>query len=149
MPSKEVPKAVKVDLLCRKVRIWLTARHEGRCVEGEVERQGKEWCSFRDPIDRGHRYFNKTRFVDLWDNGEWVPLFTPTRKKKNPGSYGRNNGNARLTSEQVMEIRAMRLEGVLASEVGRLYGVDPGTIRNIKNGKAWAWVKDEGADNAE
>jgi hypothetical protein len=142
MPRKKVPEALSPDLLCRKVRIWLQKRGEGRFVEGEVERQGKEWCVFPDP-KQGHWYFNKTRWVDLWSEGCWVPLFTPKAVKKNPGSYGRANGNARITPENVMEIRKLMKEGVLARVVGEKFKINETTVRNIDQGKSWSWVKEE------
>jgi hypothetical protein len=47
---------------------------------------------------------------------------------------GEANGRAKLTVEQVLEIRAST-EG--SSAAGRRYGVSPTTIRNIRIGKLW------------
>lgn len=51
---------------------------------------------------------------------------------------GEKNGRAKLTSEQVLEIRASSLSG---TELGRKYGVSKNMISRIRLGLAWNHIK--------
>jgi len=54
-----------------------------------------------------------------------------------PGSHrGVRNGRAKLTPEQVAEIRVNR-EGLSQVRAGRKYGVSPGAIWFIRSGRHW------------
>lgn len=54
------------------------------------------------------------------------------------GRFGSDNGNARLTEEQVLEIRAIRAKhGTAYKELATLYSVAPQTIRQICLGERW------------
>ena len=67
-------------------------------------------------------------------------VFTPENRKKhssykNQGSF---NGHAKLTEEDVLNIRQLHKDGVTNSELYKLYPqVTPSSIRNIINGKTW------------
>lgn len=52
-------------------------------------------------------------------------------------SAGASNPNARLTSEQVAEIRAQSRAGVSRSELARRFGVGTSTVSRIALGQAW------------
>ena len=49
--------------------------------------------------------------------------------------FGENHGLAKLTAEQVLEIRSMR--GVKQVHIAKLYGIDQSHVSNIINGKNW------------
>lgn len=52
--------------------------------------------------------------------------------------YGADNSNAKLTEEDVLNIRQLHKDGVTNSELYKLYPqVTPSSIRNIINGKTW------------
>jgi hypothetical protein len=59
-------------------------------------------------------------------------LCTLCHSRKTPQPIGLRNGNAKLTDDQVIEIRNGRLD---ASKTGRLYGVSPRHVIDIRNGK--------------
>lgn len=53
------------------------------------------------------------------------------------GPRGTRNGRAKLSEEEVLVI--YRSTGSHAS-IARLYGIEPGTIRDIRIGKIWGWL---------
>ena len=55
---------------------------------------------------------------------------------------GEQNGNARLTSEQVRDILAMRASGKGQRAVAATFGVSKTTIRRIERGLTWRHVHD-------
>jgi len=61
-----------------------------------------------------------------------------TRKRTCPGE---KNGSAKLTEENVAEIKKLLSYHILTlREIGELYGVQKSTISNIKRGQTWANV---------
>ena len=62
-----------------------------------------------------------------------------TRKyKKRKGDYsGENNNNAKLTSSQVARVRALHRQGKNSTQIARIMGVDPSTIRKILTRGSW------------
>ena len=54
---------------------------------------------------------------------------------------GRRHPNAVLTEEDVRVIRRRLAEGETMASLGREYGVDLTSIRNIRDRKTWAWVE--------
>jgi hypothetical protein len=61
--------------------------------------------------------------------------------RKNQASVaGTANPRARLTEDQVREIRAELRRGVGPTELGKRYGVGHGTITSIKSGKNWSSI---------
>lgn len=51
---------------------------------------------------------------------------------------GEKHGHAKLTGDQVGEIRQMSSEGARNGDLSRLFGVSRPTISNITHGKRWA-----------
>ena len=67
-------------------------------------------------------------------------VFTEERRKQQSkvGRAGANNGRAKLTEEDVLNIRLLWKEGKTRKEIYELYPhVNPTTIRNIINNKTW------------
>jgi group I intron endonuclease len=54
---------------------------------------------------------------------------------------GTNNENAKLTEEQVREIKIAIANGETGAALARKYGVGHTTISGIKSGRVWAWLK--------
>ncbi|WBK39893.1 transcriptional regulator [Rhodobacteraceae phage LS06-2018-MD07] len=62
-----------------------------------------------------------------------------------PGSAtgrGENNSKAKLTQEQVLEIRRLLKGGKTATAIAKSYGVHQVTISRIKNGQRWGHLSD-------
>lgn len=54
------------------------------------------------------------------------------------GARGQRHRSAKLTPDQVREIRVLLAAGVPQTEAARRYAVNPGTVNNIKSGRTWA-----------
>ena len=62
-------------------------------------------------------------------------------KKGNSFARGERNGSAKLTVENVLEIRSLLEKGgVLHKEIAEIYGVCRTVISMIGSGRAWSWV---------
>lgn len=64
-------------------------------------------------------------------------------KNSPPIMKGSENPSAKLTTDQVMEIKKLILSGVSCSSIGRKFLVSKQTILRIKNGKNWTHLKVE------
>lgn len=62
------------------------------------------------------------------------------RASKGRGAVGERIHTAKLTPEQVIEIRRRFRSGERVSDLARVYGVEKGTIRNAATGQMWRWV---------
>lgn len=63
------------------------------------------------------------------------------RVARNRSARGVDNGRSKLDPDKVLEIKARLAAGETCYGIAKSYGVDPGSIRQIKNGKNWAWVE--------
>lgn len=50
---------------------------------------------------------------------------------------GERNAHAKLTNEQVIEIRRLHAQGMLHRDIGKIYSMSRTNITNIVNGKIW------------
>lgn len=64
-----------------------------------------------------------------------------TLAKKSAASSGENNGNAKLTSDDVIEIRRLLSSKVKATEVSVMFNVSYQIIGDIKRRKTWKHLK--------
>lgn len=67
-------------------------------------------------------------------------VFSDENKKKHKalGKNGDKNGRAKLTTEDVLEIRKLHTNGISNSEIYKLYPqVTPSSIRGVINGTTW------------
>lgn len=72
-------------------------------------------------------------------NLEWI---TPDDNKAHAIANGAiSRGNVKLTESEVGEIKALLSKGWSNPDIGRMFGVDKATIRNIRIGKNWTHVK--------
>ena len=53
------------------------------------------------------------------------------------GLAGEKSGNAKLTDNQVYEIRKMASQGFPSAQIAHLFNVTPQNVSHIRNGKAW------------
>jgi hypothetical protein len=61
--------------------------------------------------------------------------------KKGRISRGIDKHNAKLSEENITEIREDLSSGFSNEEIGKRYGVSGKTISDVKLGKTWGWVK--------
>jgi len=57
------------------------------------------------------------------------------------GYRGHNAGTAKLTEEQVSEIRSLLKEGVMHRKIAEEFGVVRRTVGDINTGRSWRWLK--------
>ena len=74
------------------------------------------------------------------ENCRWADQATQNANRKI--MKGEAHYKARLTADDVREIRILLRQGKSLSEVGRLYGVKNYVIYNISSGRAWKSVTD-------
>jgi uncharacterized protein (UPF0248 family) len=77
-------------------------------------------------------------FNHLWLGTKKDNMRDCVNKDRNYHSRGEKHPKHKLTEEQVKEIRASTLK---RCELGQMYGVAKSTIKDIKNGKNWSWLK--------
>lgn len=53
---------------------------------------------------------------------------------------GERNGDAKLTEAQVLEVRALRAQGLYLRQIAALYGVHLATIHLVATGRTWRHV---------
>lgn len=54
---------------------------------------------------------------------------------------GTENGQSRLTPQQVREIRTMISGGVPPLQIARIFGVSRPAVHHIKSGRTWKWLE--------
>lgn len=94
-----------------------------RCVNPAHLREGTQGDNMRDAQTKGRLPF-----------GERNAMRRPDVRAK---VTGERNPMAKLTTEQVAEIRARRAHGEGNNTLARQYGVSPAMICRIVKGKAW------------
>lgn len=57
------------------------------------------------------------------------------------GKKGEKNPNALLSSKKVLRIRELRSQGKAYPEIGRIIGVEAGTVANVILGRSWSHVQ--------
>lgn len=53
---------------------------------------------------------------------------------------GEDHGNAKLTVEDVLEIRRLRQEGCLLADIGRQFNITDGHVCSIAAKRVWKWL---------
>jgi transposase len=66
---------------------------------------------------------------------------TPNRPTGIKGYRGSTNKSAKLTEEQVIEIKRMLKQGIKSSEIAKRFNVSFQLISRIKLGKNWGWLQ--------
>ena len=109
-----------------------------------------EECSASDLKDREDWWFKYIEKVDGWKlinkqkNGGATKSFKDTSKMKEKQT-GELNGNARLTKEDIIEIKYMLADNVKRSVIANKFSISDTHIYNISKGKRWASVSVGGA----
>ena len=57
-----------------------------------------------------------------------------------PQVRGEQQGNSKLTANDVVEIRFLSLDGLGTAEIAKRYNISPAHVRKLAAGKAWAHV---------
>lgn len=102
------------------------------CNENDSLEEREDWWIKNAP-KMGYKVINKQKF------GKSKSKVKDTSKMKE-AQTGENNGNCRLTKEDVLEIKKMLNEGIKQSQIASEFGVSTTLIHNIKVGNRWASV---------
>ena len=83
-----------------------------------------------------HKDHNKTN--NSVDNLEWLSIKDHGKDNRKHGTQaGVNNGNAKLTIDDIEDIRAMRKAGMKLKDISTIFNVTMGLIGHIANGRSW------------
>jgi group I intron endonuclease len=63
------------------------------------------------------------------------------KQKMSNAKLGSKNNNSILTEEKVIELRKLANEGVKTKDLAIKFDISRTTVRGIKNGRSWSWVK--------
>lgn len=84
--------------------------------------------------DPDHRQKLSNRTKKMWEDGvygdEW-------REKVSISSRGKN---AKLTEDQVREIKRLQANGVKGRDIAKQFNISTQNLTGIKKGRRWAWV---------
>jgi len=152
-------------------RVERSAAVEGPCVEWDGARQAQGYGMTRTKSSgrkllRAHRVKFEEAFgpipggLQVLHRCDNPPCVSPdhlflgtrednTRDMKTKGRYsrvtgpGESNGNARLTEEEVLEIRARFSRGEVGNRLAKEFGVSAKLIYLIRDREVWAHLLDE------
>lgn len=99
----------------------------GPCPEGQIVRHGPG-----GPLD--NRLCNLSYGTPSDNNGA-------DRLRDGTLPRGTRNGSAKLTEEQVIEIKRRSFAGESRASLGREFGVRPETVSHIATGRSWGWLE--------
>lgn len=83
-------------------------------------------------IRTDNRLANLRYDTEAANHADTIKHGTSTRGEKHP--------DAKLTEEDIPEIRKLRSNGATLTEIGNRYGVSAGAIGHVVNGETWHWV---------
>jgi hypothetical protein len=128
-------------------RFWARIKREGDCwiwTGGKNVRNGRVYG--RTYIEGGRRQAFVQRIAYELSTGQLLPRGAIIKQRCdnllciNPNHLyraKRSRANAKLTSNQVIEIREQHAAGTTVAELSRLYGVAQATIDNAVKRKTW------------
>lgn len=108
---------------------WIFQYQTGPIPKGlEVRHRCDNPCCVRmDHLELGTRQDNMSDMV---------------QRGRRASTKGSKNGRAKLTGDQVREIRQHLAEGGLSQrEIAQAYGISQGVVNSIKKGRSWGWLK--------
>lgn len=92
---------------------------------------------------------NGIRSDNSLSNLEWVTYSQNTKhgydvlgnKSKGGKEKSISVANRKLTEEKVLEIRRLRKQGLLLTDIASKFGIHPSYVATIANRRQWAWLK--------
>lgn len=123
---KELQEAYNAD--CKRIKYMILEE----CDASELKDREDWWIKHIQRVD-GWNLINKQK------HGGATKSFNDTSKMKEKQT-GELNGNARLTKDEVIEIKKMLADKVKQSLIADKFGVSGTLISNIKNMKRWSSV---------
>lgn len=81
-------------------------------------------------------HIDRDRTMDHKDNLKWTDRVGNLKNQRR--AIGAENGHAKLTEKQVVEIRSCKTS---ATTLAKKYGVHPKTVRDARKGVTWSYLK--------
>lgn len=112
---------------------------DGRIVHRTVHRLVLEVTAGPRPSDHVARHLNGDRYDNRSSNLAWGTAHQNAADKVRHGTdpRGTRNPMAKLTWQQVREIRALASTGTMQRRIARQFHVSPMTISRIVRGESW------------
>ena len=127
-----------VDETCTKRQTIGAHVYAWKTINGPMPKgfQGNHTCDNPPCCNPSHVYAGtkKQNTADAMVRNHMKELLTPER------TQGEKNAKAKLTEEQVREIRAISLQGTSYVALAKIYGVDRKTIKDIRWGLTWKHI---------
>lgn len=123
---------------------YIVMRRDGERTACAVHRLVAEAFIGPAPSDEHQvAHIDGSRLNNHWTNLRWS---TRVENEADKIAHGRTNrgerfGRVRLTEAQALEAKRSLSRGVHPSQIAFRFGVAVTTIKSIKQGKSWAWLK--------
>ena len=125
------------------------------CGRGHLRRDGKDFMAHKVVCEQVHGAppFAGAHAAHSCGNGHlgcvapnhlrWATPAENAADKIEHGTAprGENNGHAKLTADQVLEVRRMFKLGMSNAQIAGAFDVTDGAIRAIRNGRNWNWLE--------
>ena len=112
--KRPIPKDIEVRHMC----------HNPRCFNPEHLVEGTHAENMKDMVEAGRQ-------------AKGAKLSAALLGIKRDSAKGERNCKAKLSSAQVLEIRALKTTTQSTRDIGKIYGVSGTAIGSILNGKTW------------
>jgi hypothetical protein len=114
---------------------WLGHRAMWTLIKGAIPERMHvlHRCDVTYCVNPAHLFLgtHADNMADMMRKGRW----------KREWKIGEGSSRAKLTDDNVREIRRLRAQGVTIREVAKRFGVTTGPIDQIMSGKRWSHVK--------
>lgn len=126
-------------ITCTRLKIQSTHRMAWRVFKGEIPKGlcVLHKCDNKKCCNPDHLYLGtvKDNTRDALERGQF-----PKGKNPSKGFPGEKHHKAKLTNENIMQIRELRKKGHTYSEISKLFNIDSKHISKIARGLAWKCV---------
>ena len=116
---------------------------------GKIERKPCESCGTTERVHGHHHDYRKpydVRWLCYACHKATHPVTDRDRITKFDGAkpaalFGSENNNAKITDDEILQIRACLAAGISQSKIAKAFGIHQGHVSRIKLGKVWSHVK--------
>ncbi|MBA1156926.1 HNH endonuclease [Microvirga mediterraneensis] len=147
------PKPIMKPCALREKRGYLIAHFSVDGVASDRSVHRMVWEAFNGPIPKGMQ-INHLNGIKTDNRLENLEICTPSKNSEhkfrvlnhpapNNPNPGTRNGAAKLTEDQVRQIRRLSAEGMLQHEIGAMFGISQVMAGKIARRENWRHVTDD------